>query len=80
MEAELPCCYSDMGVLAPAILFAFCTGDRETGRKRETRGGAVSDHHAQPQSEMSMSAGMSKGYADQPIGIQVTRANFYGTK
>ena len=37
-EAKLPCCYTDMGVLAPAVLFAFSAGDRDTGRDREIGG------------------------------------------
>ena len=38
-EAKLPCCYTDMGVLAPAVLFAFSAGDRDTGRVRDSAAG-----------------------------------------
>ena len=93
MEAELPSCYSDMRVLAPAVLFAFRTGDRnierdrdkDTGKDKDTGAGAVSDLQAQDQtqtqvqSDRDMSVNINKEFAGKPLGIQVTRAPLHST-
>jgi hypothetical protein len=66
-EAKLPCSYTDMGVLASAVLFAFCAGDRDTGsdrdrdRDRDVGGGDLTDLQQQKHQLQGEGQGQGQG-------------------